>query len=77
MREEIEFDAEGNQAWARFVDTPKERAPAWRNEVTLRSFEMLMEYEPGGHFDADVDHFEPAVQAAGEWFSMHLGTSAR
>jgi fermentation-respiration switch protein FrsA (DUF1100 family) len=23
-----------------------ERAPAWRNEVTLRSVEMLMEYEP-------------------------------
>lgn len=24
-----------------------ERAPAWRNEVTLRSVEMLAEYEPG------------------------------
>ena len=26
---------------------PRERAPSWRNEVTLRSVEMFMEYEPG------------------------------
>ena len=25
------------------------RAPAWRNEVTLRSVEMFSEYEPGGY----------------------------
>ena len=30
-----------------FSATHDQRAPAWRNEVTLRSVEMFMEYEPG------------------------------
>ncbi len=30
-----------------FTETAQSRAPAWRNEVTLRTVEMLMEYEPG------------------------------
>ncbi|MFT3770899.1 MAG: alpha/beta hydrolase [Minicystis sp.] len=30
-----------------FTETARTRAPAWRNEVTLRSVEMFMEYEPG------------------------------
>ena len=30
-----------------FTATHDLRAPAWRNEVTLRSVEMFMEYEPG------------------------------
>jgi uncharacterized protein len=30
-----------------FTETGRTRAPAWRNEVTLRSVEMLTEYEPG------------------------------
>ena len=30
-----------------FTDTHQTRAPAWRNEVTLRSVEMFTEYEPG------------------------------
>lgn len=30
-----------------FLDTFKLRAPAWKNEVTLRSIEMFWEYEPG------------------------------
>lgn len=29
-----------------FTETHKLRAPAWRNEVTLRSLEMFAEYEP-------------------------------
>lgn len=29
-----------------FTETAKLRAPAWRNEVTLRSVEMFLEYEP-------------------------------
>jgi uncharacterized protein len=29
-----------------FTTTARERAPAWRNELTLRSVEMLLEYEP-------------------------------
>ena len=34
-------------SWAFFSETQSARAPAWRNEVTLRSVEMLTEYEPG------------------------------
>lgn len=30
-----------------FTETAKTRAPAWRNEVTLRSVELFTEYEPG------------------------------
>ena len=30
-----------------FTETHESRAPSWRNEVTLRSVEMFMEYEPG------------------------------
>ena len=33
-------------SWAWFSETGKTRAPAWRNEVTLRSVEMFTEYEP-------------------------------
>jgi fermentation-respiration switch protein FrsA (DUF1100 family) len=33
-------------SWAWFTETGKTRAPAWRNEVTLRTVEMLGEYEP-------------------------------
>ena len=34
-----------------FTDTGRSRAPAWRNEVTLRSVELLTEYEPGTYID--------------------------
>ena len=30
-----------------FIATGKTRAPAWRNECTLRSVELFLEYEPG------------------------------
>ncbi len=36
-----------------FLGTSKERAPSWRNEVTLRSVEMFIEYEPGAYI-ADI-----------------------
>lgn len=36
-------------AWAWFSDTARMRAPAWRNEVTLRSIELYTEYEPGAY----------------------------
>jgi uncharacterized protein len=36
-------------SWQWFVETGKTRAPAWRNEVTLRTVEMLTEYEPGDY----------------------------
>ena len=36
-------------AWRWFSETSQRRAPAWRNEVTLRSVEMFLEYEPGAY----------------------------
>jgi len=38
-------------SWQWFTETGRTRAPAWRNEVTLRSVEMLMEYEPWVYID--------------------------
>jgi uncharacterized protein len=35
--------------------TGRTRAPSWKNEVTLRSVEMFLEYEPGAH----VAHISP------------------
>ena len=34
-----------------FTETGKTRAPAWKNEVTLRTAEMLMEYEPVSYIE--------------------------
>jgi fermentation-respiration switch protein FrsA (DUF1100 family) len=34
-----------------FTETAATRAPAWRNEVTLRSVEMFWEYEPGAYIE--------------------------
>jgi uncharacterized protein len=36
-------------AWTWFTETAKTRAPSWRNEVTLRSAEMVGEYEPASY----------------------------
>ena len=36
-------------SWTWFTETGRSRAPSWRNEVTLRSVEMFMEYEPGSY----------------------------
>ncbi len=36
-------------SYAWFTDTAKLRAPSWKNEVTLRSVELFMEYEPGAY----------------------------
>jgi hypothetical protein len=38
-------------SWEWFTETGKRRAPAWSNEVTLRSLEMLMEYEPSAYLE--------------------------
>ena len=38
-------------SWQWFSETAQTRAPAWRNEVTLRTVEMLMEYEPGSYIE--------------------------
>ena len=42
-------------SWQWFTETARTRAPAWRNEVTLRSVEMFLEYEPGAH----IAHISP------------------
>src|SRR5262252_1120985 len=34
-----------------FTETGRTRAPAWRNETTLRTVEMFTEYEPGAYID--------------------------
>jgi len=36
-------------SWTWFTETGKTRAPSWRNEVTLRTVEMLGEYEPAAY----------------------------
>ncbi len=33
-------------SWKWFTETHQDRAPSWRNEITLRSVEMLSEYNP-------------------------------
>jgi uncharacterized protein len=38
-------------SWKWFTETAELRAPSWRNEVTLRSIEMFVEYEPGAYID--------------------------
>jgi len=61
-------------SWTWFTATGKERAPTWRNEVTLRTVEMLSEYEPASYIErisptpllmliADGDHLAVAEEA--------------
>ena len=38
-----------SHAW--FTATQKSRAPSWRNEVTLRSVELFLAYEPGAYIE--------------------------
>ena len=63
-------------SWQWFTETGKARAPSWRNEVTLRSVDTFMEYEPGAYVDkisptpfcmvvAEKDHLTPADLAIG------------
>jgi uncharacterized protein len=39
----------GQDGYAFFTESQQTRAPAWRNEVTLRTLEMAFEYEPGDY----------------------------
>jgi hypothetical protein len=61
-------------SWEWFTETARMRAPAWSNQVTLRTVEMLGEYEPGSYIDrisptpllmliADGDHLAVADEA--------------
>jgi uncharacterized protein len=38
-------------SWDWFTATGKTRAPSWKNEVTLRTIEMLGEYEPASYIE--------------------------
>jgi len=47
-------------SWSWFTETGRTRAPSWRNEVTLRSVEMFIEYEPGSY----IPTFDPVPSRA-------------
>jgi fermentation-respiration switch protein FrsA (DUF1100 family) len=38
-------------AYEFMTETAEKRAPAWKNEITLRSLEMFLEYEPGAYIE--------------------------
>jgi uncharacterized protein len=61
-------------SWEWFTETARLRAPKWRNQVTLRTVEMLGEYEPGSYIErisptplmmliAEGDHLAVADEA--------------
>jgi fermentation-respiration switch protein FrsA (DUF1100 family) len=69
-------------SWEWFTETGKTRAPAWRNEVTLRSVEMFTEYEPGTYLPwisptpllmlvAVGDHLVPSELAIAAFDTAH------
>jgi len=69
-------------SWEWFTLTGRERAPSWRNEVTLRSVEMFSEYEPGSYLPyisptplllvvAQDDHLVPAELSIAAFESAH------
>jgi len=69
-------------SWEWFTQTAEARAPAWRNEVTLRSVEMFTEYEPGTYLPyisptpllllvAVGDHLVPSELAIAAFDTAH------
>jgi uncharacterized protein len=69
-------------SWEWFTETGSTRAPAWRNEVTLRSVEMFTEYEPGTYLPyisptpllvlvAAGDHLVPSELAIAAFDQAH------
>ena len=69
-------------SWEWFTQTASSRAPAWRNEVTLRSVEMFTEYEPGTYLPyisptpflllvAEGDHLVPSELAIAAFDTAH------
>lgn len=69
-------------SYAFFTQAQEERAPAWRNEVTLRTLEMFRGYEPGSFMPliaptpllmvvAPLDRLAP-----GEWATAAYETAA-
>jgi fermentation-respiration switch protein FrsA (DUF1100 family) len=49
-----------------FTETGRTRAPSWRNEVTLRTVDLLMEYEPGAYIERIAPTPLLMVVAAGD-----------
>jgi fermentation-respiration switch protein FrsA (DUF1100 family) len=69
-------------SWEWFSETGHTRAPAWRNEVTLRSVEMFTEYEPRTYLPyisptpllllvAEGDHLVPSELAIAAFDGAH------
>jgi uncharacterized protein len=69
-------------SWEWFTETGNTRAPAWRNEVTLRSVELFTEYEPGIYLPyisptpllmlvAEGDHLVPSELAIAAFDTAH------
>ncbi|MGA2830756.1 MAG: alpha/beta hydrolase [Streptosporangiaceae bacterium] len=69
-------------SWEWFSETGNTRAPAWRNEVTLRSVEMFTEYEPRTYLPyisptpllllvAEGDHLVPSELAIAAFDAAH------
>jgi fermentation-respiration switch protein FrsA (DUF1100 family) len=69
-------------SWQWFTETGKNLAPAWRNEVTLRSVEMFTEYEPASYLPyisptpllmlvAFGDHLVPSELATAAFSRAH------
>jgi fermentation-respiration switch protein FrsA (DUF1100 family) len=69
-------------SWSWFTDTGKNRAPSWKNEVTLRSVEMFTEYEPISYLPyisptpllmlpARGDHLTPSELAIAAYSRAH------
>jgi hypothetical protein len=69
-------------SWQWFTETAKARAPSWRNEVTLRTVEMLGEYEPVSYLPyvsptpllmavAEGDHLTPSELAIAAYDKAH------
>ena len=69
-------------SWEWFTETGNTRAPAWRNEVTLRSVEMFTEYEPRSYLPyvsptpllmlvAAGDHLVPSELAIAAFDTAH------
>ena len=63
-------------SWEWFSETGKRRATTWRNEVTLRSVEMLMEYEPSAYLERISPTPLLMVVAAGDLTPADLALEA-
>jgi fermentation-respiration switch protein FrsA (DUF1100 family) len=53
-----------------FTETAKLRAPNWRNEVTLKSIEMFLDYEPGAYLEFISPTPAKLILAAGDHLTV-------